>query len=93
MENPYKIKAKVWLYPGLGGWHFVNVDKKISEKIRAKYGKGMVKILARIGKTEWNTALFPESRSRAYLISIKKAVRQKEEILIGDEVKISFKVI
>ena len=93
MKKEYKIKAKVWVYPGLGGWHFVNVDKKISAEIRKVFPKGFVKIRAQIGQTAWDTSLFPHKQSASYLISIKSAVRKKESIFDGDEVKIEFKIL
>ena len=30
MKKNFKIEAKVWKWPGDAGWHFVNIDKKIS---------------------------------------------------------------
>ncbi len=91
MKNKeYKIKAKVWRWPGDIGWHFVNIDKKLSEQIRKIYPKGFVKIKAQIEKTLWDTSLFPHKLSASYLLSIKASVRKKEGILEGDEVKIKF---
>ena len=97
------VKGKVWVWPGVGGhasgqasWHFVYVDgvnKKRVDKYGKKYGAGFVKVLAKIGKTEWPTALFPHKKENCYLISIKKSVRQKEEILAGDNVIIKVKLI
>jgi len=96
MKKVFKFKAEVWLWPGIGGWHFVNVPEEISKEIRAKCGKGMLKILVQIGKTKWNTALFPYKNPRGlfgYLISIKKIVRKKEEILMGDTIRLSFRIL
>lgn len=93
MKKEYKIKANVWLYPGLGGWHFVNVDKKISAEIRKAHPKGFVKIKAQVGKTTWDTSLFPHKESSSYLLSIKASVRKKEGIFEGDEVKIVISII
>lgn len=86
-------KSKVWLYPGTAGWHLINLDKKESAKIRAKHPKGFVKVKARINKTEWNTSLFPHRESECYLLSIKSAVRKKEDIWEGDEVKITITIL
>jgi hypothetical protein len=92
MVKNIKIEGKVWRWPGDGGWHFINVDKKISEKIRSVYKKGFVYVVAKIGKTSWDTALFPHRQSASYLLSIKKNVRIKEGILEGDTVKINLKI-
>jgi Domain of unknown function (DUF1905) len=89
----FKLKAKVWLYPGAAGWHFVNLDKKMSAQIRAIYPKGFVKVKVRVGKTEWNTSLFPHKESGCYLLSIKSQIRKKEDMWEGDEVSLVFQIL
>lgn len=93
IPKKFKIIASVWLYPGLGGWHFVTLDKSLSAKIKEKYPKGFVKIEATIGESTWQTSLFPHSQSKSYLLCIKNAIRKKEEIFAGDEVSISIKIL
>lgn len=94
------VKNKVWVWPGPpaggGGWHFVYVDgenKKKIDKVGKKYGAGFVKVMAKIGKTQWQTALFPHKKEDCYLISIKQAVRKKEGIFVGDSVTIKVQLI
>lgn len=92
----YKFIAEVWLWPGIGGWHFVNVPDSISKQIRQKFGKGMIKVLCQVKSTKWNTALFPYKNQKGefgYLISIKKYVRNKENVFKGDKLKISFNIL
>ena len=87
--HKYQFAGSVWIYPGLGGWHFVTLDKALSADIKAvahTYGAGFVRVRATIGETSWETALFPHSASKAYLLSIKQSVRKKESILAGDDV-------
>ncbi len=85
------VKGKVWIYPGLGGWHFVNVDKTISERLRYPDGvrvrKGLLPVVARVGKTEWRTSLFP-TKEGSYILSIKSSVRVAEGIMAGDTVSV-----
>jgi hypothetical protein len=89
----FKIKAKVWLYPGLAGWHFVTLDKELSSEIKKKYPKGFVKVEATLGKTSWQTSLFPHAQSKSYLICIKNAIRKKEGVFEGDKVSLSVKIL
>lgn len=89
-KNTFSQKAKVWLYPGLGGWHFVTLDKKLSADIRAKHKTGFVKVEALVGKIKWNTSLFPHKLSESYLLCVKNNVRKAEGIFEGDE--IDFKI-
>lgn len=91
-NKQYKFIATVWKWPGEGPWYFVTLDKKMSEEIQNKYGKGMIKISTTIGKTTWDNALFPHKLSQAYLLAIKKLVRENENIFEGDNVKINFTI-
>jgi hypothetical protein len=90
------VIGKVWIYPGVGGWHFINIDKDTAAKIKkvAKtYGAGFVKIKATLGKTSWATALFPQTKTGTYLLSIKAAVRKKEDVWAGDNISITIELI
>lgn len=91
LKKNYIIKAKVWRWPGDGGWHFITLDKKLADSIRAVYTKGFVKIEAVIGKTIWNTSLFPHKKA-GYLLCINKSVRKKEDVYAGDEIKIKLTI-
>ena len=89
-KNTFKVEARVWQWPGDAPWHFVTLDKKNGDQIRNSYKKGMIKIRASLGKTTWDTALFPHKYSQGYLIALKKSVRLAEDVWDGDKVKISF---
>lgn len=92
MATKYKVRGKVWLWPGeQGAWHFVHVDTKTSETIKAKHarvrrGFGSVRVIATIGKTSWKTSIFPDSRSGTYLLPLKASVRRAEGLSEGDVV-------
>ena len=89
----FSFSAKIWKWPGDMGWHFVHVPKDLFQKIREKHGKGMIRITATVGKTSWQTALFPHIRSKSFLLSIKQAVRKKEDLWEGDTIKITFSIL
>jgi hypothetical protein len=83
------MRAKVWLYPGAGGWHFVTLPRKQSAEIKARFssikrGWGSLKVAATIGKTTWETSIFPDRQSGSYLLPVKADVRIKEGIGTGD---------
>lgn len=102
MKN-FIVTGKVWRWknsdgPTEGGWYFVYVNEKLSRQIRdsvqsrKKAGFQFVKVKATIGKTSWNTSLFP-TKDGPYLLAIKADVRRKENIDDGDTVKISCSLI
>jgi hypothetical protein len=47
----------------------------------------------RIGKTEWNTSLFPDKKSGTYLFAIKADVRRAEKLSDGDPITAHIRVV
>jgi hypothetical protein len=87
----YQVRAKVWLYPGAGGWHFANLSRKQSAEIKDLFGSeargfGSLPVSVKIGRTEWTTSIFPDRKSGSYLFAIKAEVRRQEDIAVGDTV-------
>jgi hypothetical protein len=88
------FSAKVVIWTGNLGWHFVYLPKDLAQKIKKigkTYGGGFIKVEAKIGKTIWPTSLFPYKRESTYLVCIKKSVREKEDIFAGEDVKVSLR--
>jgi hypothetical protein len=52
-------------------------------------GFGSIKVKVRVGNSNWNTSIFPDTKSSTYLLPIKKSIRKTESINIGDMVKIN----
>lgn len=98
MTKTYTFKTKVWLYPGIAGWHFMTLPKKIAENIdfffsTHKRGWGSLPVSVSIGETKWKTSIFPDKQSGSYLLPLKKEVRQKEAIKDGDVVSLSLEIV
>jgi len=89
----FSFKSKVVIYPGVGGWHFVGTGKTIATELRSmkhlkKIGFGFIPVKATIGKTSWDTTLFPDSKTGSYLLAIKAAIRKKEDIANNDVINV-----
>jgi hypothetical protein len=54
------------------------------------YGWGMIPAKVRIGKTEWETSMFP--KDGRYIVPLKASVRQAEKLQEGDKVKVRLTV-
>ncbi len=96
MQNNYTIREKVWIWPGIAGWHFVTLPKKLYQEIKyvtVKPRVGFVPIEATLGATTWRTSLFPHTSEGTYLLAVKAQVRKKESVLAGDTPTIHFKIV
>lgn len=97
-QKTYSVKAKLWLYPGeSANWHFLTVPKDISEDIKEatkglRKGFGSVSVEVTIGKTTWNTSIFPDSKSGTFLLPVKAKVRRDEDLYVEEKVAFSFTV-
>ena len=45
-----------------------------------------------VGKTKWKTSIFPDKKG-TYVLPLKKEVRVKEDIKLGDTVTVSIEVV
>jgi len=91
------LRSKVWLYPGMAGWHFISVSKKASGEIKTTFGKhvrgwGSIPVSVTIGNTWWNTSIFPDSKSGTYLLPLNAKVRKQEGISANDTVQFFLKI-
>jgi hypothetical protein len=91
MNRDFKVRSKVWLYPGMAGWHFLTLPKKEGADIKLKFGKqakgwGSLPVSVTLGTTTWSTSIFPDSKMGSYLLPLKASVRKKEDIVAGDMV-------
>jgi hypothetical protein len=91
-KGVYKMKSEVLVYPGMGGWRFLALPKKEAAEIKEKFGKvargwGSIRVAVTVGKTKWQTSIFPDKRSGTYLLPLKAEVRRAEAIHDKDKVQ------
>lgn len=84
-QAEYSFKAKPFHHSPTGGWVFVALPVKVSAQIRQKHkwdeeGWGRLKARARINQTEWNTAIWFDSKKNSYLLPLKAEIRKRENI-------------
>lgn len=89
----YKFDAKTWTSGGSGSWYFVSLPLDISKEIRdnlksEEEGWGRLKATAKIGATEWKTAVWFDTKWKTYLLPLKTAVRKTEQITEGQMITI-----
>lgn len=98
MPNKFGFRGKVWLYPGEVAWHFMSVPKEISEEIKDVFGEmrrgwGSLPVEVKIGQTKWKTSIFPDSKTKLYLLPVKAQVRNLERLEAGDSVVVHLQII
>lgn len=90
-----EFSAKIWFWRGPAPWFFVTVPEEPSHDIQAianlvTYGWGVIPVQAQIGKTRWQTSLFP--KNGRYLVPVKASVRKAENLEEGDHVTVRLDV-
>lgn len=93
VTSSYSFRAELWCYPDESGWHFLTLPVEVADDLREeatmfRKGFGSVKVTAEISGCIWQTSVFPDSKSRSYLLPVKKAVRDAAGISDGDEVAV-----
>ncbi len=98
MKKNLSFSVRLWRYPGDVAWYFLSVPKKESEMIRTltkgvRRGWGSVRVHVKVGKTSWDTSVFPDSRSGVFLLPVKAAVRRVEGMDEGDTIRVSLGLV
>lgn len=88
MDVPFSARVVEWRGPA--PFYFLPLPRDAAEvvddvKAAVAYW-GVVPVTARIGQTEFTTAMFP--REDTYFLPVKDAVRRAEAFELGDEVDV-----
>jgi Domain of unknown function (DUF1905) len=83
----FEFSGEIWTWRGPSPFYFITVPDDGCAEIRAlasivSYGWGVIPVRVRIGRTEWDTSLFP--KDGRYLVPIKDVVRKAEGLAEGD---------
>ncbi len=93
----FSFIATLWMSDGQGAWHFVTVPVEFTEPLRAasgpRTGFGAVPVTAQLGQVVWKTSVFPEASSGCFVLPVKRAVRERNDIEAGDEVEVTLQVV
>jgi len=88
MQKTFTFSEQIFIYPGKAAWHFVTVPTKIASEIdyyfeHAKRGWGSLRVSVLVGRTTWETSIFPNKKTKTYLLPLKSAVRTTENLVAG----------
>ena len=74
-------------------WVFVSLPKDLSAEIRKNFkhleeGWGRMKVTAKLGNSEWQTAIWFDTTQDIYLLPLKAKIRKQEKVVLGETVQI-----
>ena len=90
----YEFTTEPWQYTTPGGWYFVTFPKELSAEIRNSFkseeeGWGRLKATAKIGGSEWKTAIWFDRKKDCYLLPLKAEIRSEENIVVDKPVNVT----
>jgi hypothetical protein len=88
----FAFSAKAWQHTSPGSWYFVSLPEELAQEIRKglkseEEGWGRLKAKAKIGNSEWKTAIWFDTKRNTYLLPLKAEIRKKEHIEVGKNVE------
>ena len=97
MESIFEFSAALWECGGKDTWVFMTLPSEpadeIAELVPRRPGFGSVRVHVQIGETEWSTSLFPDKSLGSYVLPVKRSVRDREQLAIGDVADVTIRVI
>ena len=92
-RSRFPFTAEVWEHEGPAAWHFVSLPEGVADEIEAAYGHraagfGSLRVEVTIGKTRWQTSVFPDRKRGTYVLPLKKQVRVAEQLVAGSLAKV-----
>jgi hypothetical protein len=90
----HTFTAPLWQHSAQGGWYFVTLPTDLSQEIRSQAkpfeeGWGRLNTSVKIGNSEWNTAIWFDTKHSTYLLPIKVDIRRKEKIELNQILELS----
>lgn len=70
-----RFKAKLFRYPGAGGWHFAPVPERYAPPVT--HGWGRTPVRASVDGISWDTSVWRDKREGT-LLAVPKRVRGKK---------------
>jgi hypothetical protein len=95
----HTFTADVWAWEAQAAWRFVTLPEDLSDEIdgmvqcRPTRGFGSVRVEVTVGSTTWRTSIFPDATRSAFVLPLKKAVRQAEGLADGVVATVTMQVL
>lgn len=100
LDDGVTFVAPLWLWEGNAAWHFVTVPPELSDAIEFRTaardqqrGFGSVRVEVTVGATTWRTSLFPDTTRGAYVLPVKREVRDREDLEVDRDVTVGLALV
>ena len=98
MGPTFTFTSTLWNPETMYAYVFVSVPVDQSAVIRdltegLRRGFGSQRVRVSINDSEWATSLFPESATGRFLLPVKKAIRQAEDLDVGDTATVTIELV
>lgn len=79
-------------------WTFVSLPEALSDElleIGEPYARGFgsLRVEVTVGATVWRTSVFPDHGRRAYVLPVKRAVREAEGLVLGASAHVRLRLV
>ena len=62
-------------------------------ELGTRRGFGSVKVMARIGETQWKTSVFPQKKATEWVLLVSRKVMRAEDLAEGDPVGLEIELL
>ena len=96
-ERRWSFRAPVWRWKE-GSWRFVTVPDDVSDEVDeavgdATGGFGSVRVEVTVGTSVWRTSLFPSTTEGAFVLPLRKAVRDRQGLADDDLADVTIRLV
>jgi hypothetical protein len=92
-----RFTSSLWAHDGVGGWHFVTLPGAVTEELRDRVppagpGFGSIRVSVTLGRSTWDTSVFPDKASGSFVLPVRRDVRRANQLVAGDAVDVTLRV-
>lgn len=98
MTSEFSFEAELYEWDGPAAWVFAALPADLADVIDEVHGEhsrgfGSLRVEVGIGEVVWRTSIFPDSKAGTFLLPVKKDIRRKAGVDVGDVVEIDLSVL
>ena len=98
MGSEFAFEAELFEWDGPAASVFAALPADLADVIHEVHGEqargfGSLRVEVGIGAQVWRTSIFPDSKAGTFLLPVKKDIRRKAGVDVGDRVEIDLSVL